>query len=110
MTDDTSPRPRATRPGARSPTPVRDNPARRRFEALIDDRVVGVAEYHVAAGEIVFTHTEVDPAHRGTRVAIDLARYALDAARERRLRVVPACSFIARFIRVHREYEDLLAG
>jgi predicted GNAT family acetyltransferase len=103
-------RDRSARPAARPPTVVRDNPARRRFDALVDDRLVGVAEYRLGPGEIVFTHTEVDPAYRGTRVAIDLARYALDAARERRLRVVPACSFIARFIRVHREYSDLLAG
>ena len=97
-------------PGARPPTVIRDNPAARRYEALIDDRVVGVAEYHLGAAEIVFTHTEVVPAHRGTRIAIDLMTVALDAARERGLRVVPVCSFVSRFIRVHRQYQDLLAG
>lgn len=100
----------AARPGARPPTVVRDNPARHRFEARVGERLVGLAEYRLSPGQMVFSHTEVDPAYRGTRVAIDLATVALDAARERGLRVVPACSFIARFIRVHRSYQDLLAG
>jgi predicted GNAT family acetyltransferase len=92
------------------PTDVRDNPARHRFEAVVEGRVVGIAEYLLGPGEIAFTHTEVEPAYRGGRVAPDLAQVALDAARARGLRVVPACSFFRVFIRSHRQYQDLVAG
>ena len=95
---------------ARPTIDVRDNPDRRRFEVFVDGREAGIAEYRLREGEITFTHTEVYPEYRGGRVAMRLAAVALDSARTRRLSVVPACSFIARFIRVHREYRDLVGG
>jgi uncharacterized protein len=39
-----------------------------------------------------------------------LARFALDDARARGLRVRPDCPFVARFIRAHPEYQDLVTG
>ena len=96
-------------PANRPAIEVRDNPERRRFEVFVDGREAGIAQYRLGDGEITFTHTEVYPEYRGGRVAIRLAAHALDAARERGLSVIPACSFIARFIRSHREYRDLLA-
>jgi predicted GNAT family acetyltransferase len=87
---------------------IRENAARHRFEALVDGRVVGVAEYVLGPDEIVFTHTEVEPAYRGGRIGMDLVRTALDAARERKLWVVPACSFVRAYIRAHRDYRDLV--
>jgi predicted GNAT family acetyltransferase len=91
-----------------TPPEIRENPAAHRFEALIDGRVVGIAEYLLGPDEIVFTHTEVDPAYRGGRIGFALVRTALDAARERGLWVVPACSFFRAFIRGHRDYRDLV--
>jgi predicted GNAT family acetyltransferase len=38
-----------------------------------------------------------------------LARAALDSARQRGLKVVALCPFIAAFIRKHVEYHDLAA-
>ena len=95
------------------PTPtieVRDNPAASRFEVFLDGIEAGIADYRLRPGEIAFTHTEVYPEFRGGRLAIDLATFALDSARARGLRVVPACSFFRRFIRSHAEYQDLVAG
>ena len=89
---------------------IRENAARHRFEAVVEGRVVGIAEFLLGPDEIVFTHTEVEPAFRGGRVAMDLAQVALDAARARSLRVVPACSFFRVFIRSHRQYQDLVAS
>jgi predicted GNAT family acetyltransferase len=94
--------------GRAAPTEVRENPARQRFEAVVDGRVVGIAEYLLGPDEIVFTHTEVEPAYRGGRIATDLIRTALDTARERGLWVVPACSFVRAFIRAHRDDRDLV--
>jgi uncharacterized protein len=39
-----------------------------------------------------------------------VVRAALDSARERRLTVVPRCSFVAVVIRRHPEYQGLLGG
>ena len=87
---------------------IRENAARHRFEAVVDGRVVGIADYLLGPDEIVFTHTEVEPAYRGGRIGIDLVRSSLDSARERGLWVVPACSFFRAFIRAHRDYRDLV--
>jgi len=66
-----------------------------------------VAEYEVADGIATFTHTFVPPELRGRGIAEMLVRTALDYARRERLRVIPACSYVATFIRRHREYVDL---
>jgi uncharacterized protein len=89
---------------------VRDNPDRSRYEVFVDGREAGIAQYRIRDGEMTFTHTEVYPEYRGGPVAMRLAAFALDDARNRGMRVIPACSFIARFIRSHREYRDLAGG
>ncbi|ASW54584.1 GNAT family N-acetyltransferase [Plantactinospora sp. KBS50] len=89
---------------------VEDNPARHRFEILVDDSPAGFAAYDQRPGVTVFTHTEVDPAYEGRGVGSALARGALDQVRERGERVVARCPFIASFIERHPEYRDLLAA
>jgi len=87
---------------------VIDKPDEGRYEALVDGAVAGSAFYHLTPGRIVFLHTEVDPAYEGHGVGSRLAREALDDARSKGLRVVPRCPFIARYIREHPEYQDLV--
>jgi predicted GNAT family acetyltransferase len=69
---------------------------------------VGVVDYHVSEGRVVFPHTEVEPALEGRGVASRLARRALDDARARGLRVVPACSFFRVYLRRNPQDADLL--
>ena len=88
---------------------VVDVPEHGRYEARLDGRRVGVADYLMAGGRVVFPHTEVEPALEGRGIASRLARRALDDARERGLRVVPACSFFRVYLRRHPEDADLLA-
>src|ERR1019366_9426898 len=88
---------------------VRHDAAAQRFEIVLDDHGSELA--YVLDGErVVFTHTFVPPELRGRGVAEQLARTALDWARQERKGVVPACSYVARFIERHPEYRDLLAG
>lgn len=68
-----------------------------------------VAEYVVTGDRIIFTHTFVPPPLRGRGIAEKIVRFALDDTRARGLKVVPACSYVARWIDRHREYQDLLA-
>lgn len=87
---------------------VRRNEAASRYEAVLDGDVVGFADYRPGAGgSVVITHTEASLEGRG--IGGLLARSALDDLRERGLRVVPQCPFVARYIDRHPEYADLLA-
>lgn len=88
---------------------VRDNPADNRFEATVDD-MLAVAEYRREGDRITFTHTVVPPALEGRGVGSALVRTALAAVRERGLKVVPRCSFVAAYMRRHPETQDLLAS
>jgi uncharacterized protein len=87
---------------------VRDNREMHRFEADLGDGSLGTAEYVLRPGQIVFTHTEVPPAHEGQGIGSALVRFALASARERGLKVVPVCLFFAAYIKRHVEEQDLL--
>ncbi len=88
------------------PVAIHHNEKERRFETSVDGHLC-VAEYEIDAGEITFTHTFVPPELRGRGIAEKLVRAALEYARAESLRVVPACSYVAAFIRRNREYVQL---
>lgn len=88
------------------PINVQHNAAAHRFEATVDGHLC-VAEYQQRSGELAFTHTFVPPELRGRGIAEQLVRTALDYARKEHFRVVPECSYVASFIRRHREYVQL---
>ena len=85
-----------------------DNPAEHRFEADLGDGSLAIAEYKLVPGKIIFTHTEVPSAHEGKGIGSALIRFALAAARDRRLTVVPICPFFAAYMKKHAEVQDLL--
>ena len=87
---------------------VRDNPERHRFEINLGGGSFAVAEYTLPAGKIMFTHTEVPPAHEGQGIGSALIRFGLRIARERGLKVIPICPFFAAYIKKHSEVQDLL--
>lgn len=86
-----------------------DNADAHRFELRSGDEVLGVLLYRLGADHITLVHTEIDPAHGGQGHAATLARAALGHARERGLRVVPSCPYVASYVRKHPEYADLVA-
>jgi predicted GNAT family acetyltransferase len=88
---------------------VVDVPERGRFEIRVDDKVVGLASYHVENGTMTLPHTEVDPSMGGRGLGTRLVAGVLDAARERGLHVLPYCSFVRRYIQTHPELTDLVA-
>lgn len=90
------------------PLIVRDNPDRHRFEIDLGDGSFAIAEYTLPAGKIMFTHTEVPEAHEGKGIGRTLIRFALDAARERGLKVIPICPFFAAYMHDHADVQDLL--
>ncbi|GAB3687335.1 GNAT family N-acetyltransferase [Angustibacter aerolatus] len=91
---------------------VRDAPQQHRYELVLDDRVVGVADYRLdeAAGVLSVPHVEVEPALRGGDLGSVLARGVLDDVRRRSLKVRPLCPFMALYLRRHPDDADLVAG
>lgn len=86
---------------------VVNNEAENRFEVQLGAEIA-VAEYMREESSIVFTHTFVPTEFEGRGIGSLLARTALDFAREKHLRVVPLCPFIAGYIREHQEYVSLI--
>jgi len=91
-----------------TPVQVFHNAAAHRYEAVVDGHL-SICEYEQADGRMVFTHTVVPGELRGRGIAEKLLRVALADARAAGCKVVPACSYVAKFIERHQEYQDLLA-
>lgn len=89
---------------------IADAPARSRYEAHEDGTLAGVVEYVLEPERIALVHTEVDPAFEGRGIAGALARFALEDARGRGLRVIPVCPFVRSYLKRHPEYGDVVAG
>lgn len=88
---------------------VTDDPEESRYESRIDGSLAGLATYTLSGHTITFDHTEVYDAYEGQGVGSALARFALDDARARSLRVRARCPFIRAWIERHPDYQDLLA-
>ncbi|WP_084386373.1 GNAT family N-acetyltransferase [Castellaniella caeni] len=103
------PSPSALGPGASTgPTPraVQHNEAAHRFECTVEGHLC-VLDYELDGSTAAFVHTGVPTAVGGRGIAADLVRTGLETARARGWRVVPACSYVAAFIRRHPQYLDL---
>lgn len=87
---------------------VHDNPDAGQFEATIDG-MLALAAYRLEGDRISFTHTEVPAALGGRGIGSALIGAALAAARERGLKVVPQCTFVAAYMERRPETQDLLA-
>ncbi|MCR6656389.1 MAG: N-acetyltransferase [Opitutus sp.] len=90
------------------PVTVWHNTAAQRYEATVDG-FLAECDYVREGGRLVLTHTYVPPEMRGRGIAEVLVRAALDDARAEGSKVVPACSYVATFIKRHAEYQSLLA-
>jgi hypothetical protein len=87
---------------------VTDNRERNRYELRLGDAPIGVAAYHATDGELVLTHTQVDPSCEGRGYGSALVGAVLDDVRERGLTVRPLCPFVAAYIRRHPELHELV--
>jgi predicted GNAT family acetyltransferase len=83
-------------------------PERWRYELKLDERVVGAADYRQDGNIRSFTHTGVEPDHRGQGLAAELIEFALREAREEKLEVLPYCWYVRDHIAQHPEYMELV--
>ena len=80
-----------------------------RSAAYDGENRVGIAEFEDAAGRLVITHTEVDPAYGGQGIARRLIEEVIAAARRDGAKIVPLCSYADKMMRRTDEYADVLA-
>jgi predicted GNAT family acetyltransferase len=87
---------------------IHNEPAHR-YEIFLGEEKVGHADYSLMPGEIHFVHTEVNPAHQGKNLAAILTRESLEDVRKNsKLKVVPVCSYVVKYMEKHPETHDLL--
>lgn len=87
---------------------VKHLPKGNRFEIDLGD-ISAYANYHLSGKVITIFHVYTPPEFRGKGIAAQLAKYALDYARDNNLKVVPQCPYMRDYIEKHPEYQDLLA-
>lgn len=87
---------------------VVDNSAAQRFEMDINGKSAFVT-YRRSSGVMTLLHAEVPPEESGRGLGSELVRGALQLARAQRLKVVARCPFVANYIQIHPEFQDLLA-
>jgi uncharacterized protein len=85
---------------------VLHNPSEHRFEAWIDG-YLSKLDYIQDGNNFVITHVGVFPELRGQGIAGRITQVSLEYAKEHGLRVVPMCSYAARYLRKHPEYAEL---
>lgn len=85
---------------------VRNNTALSRYELDVDG-TTAFANYRLAPGKVIITHTETPPALRGRGIASQLVRGALEQIHADRLKAVAACGFVVDYLDKHPEFADV---
>ncbi len=91
-------------------TQVLKNEQRQRYEAQRDGQTLGYSVYRDLGDVVELPHTVVEPAFEGQGIASAVVAFALDDIRASGKRVLPTCSFVARYIERHPAYADIVAG
>lgn len=87
---------------------IRHAPERDRFETEVDGETC-VLDYRLDDDVMAMKRVYVPKPVEGRGIASKLTRHALDHCREQGLKVIPACPYVAAWIRRHDDYADLVA-
>lgn len=86
---------------------ITHDPSTQRFTTQVDGHDAELV-YRLQDGRLFIDHTGVPEAIGGRGIAADLVKAVLEYARAEGLRVVPACSYSAEYVRRHPQYADLV--
>jgi hypothetical protein len=89
--------------------PVQHEKSFHRFAAHLGE-ATAVLRYKEEGDTIYMVHTEVPAEMEGKGIAGQLAKAALQYARENHLKVVARCPFVTSYLQRHPEYSDLVVG
>ncbi len=87
---------------------IRHERPARRFGARLDGLIAYLSYEERGDNVLEYAQVYVPPEQRGRGVAAEITRTALEYARENGYSVIPSCSYVAAFVRRHREYDDIL--
>lgn len=88
---------------------VENQPERHRYEVTCGGTLAGLMTYRQEGEQLDLVHTEILPEYEGKGLAAQLVARALDDVRARGQLVVPSCSYVAKFVQRHPQYQDLQA-
>jgi len=87
---------------------VVNNPEAYRFE-VVSGAQISKLEYRLGRSTIALVHTEVPEELQGQGIGSSLIKGALEHAREKDLKVLPYCPFVAAYISRHEEeWKDII--
>lgn len=86
---------------------VRDNASLKRFELEVEGKIASLY-YRLEPDTITLVHTEVPEELGGRGIGSTLVRGALEAIRQKGLKVVVKCPFVAAWMGKHPEFNDLI--
>lgn len=78
-------------------------------ESASGPKLCEITWHHRPDGVRVLDHTFVPPALNGQGLAAILTEAALSLAKSDQVRIVPQCSYVARWIERHPAWQDLVA-
>lgn len=87
---------------------VVNNKQQYRFEIALPDGGLAILQYRWLKGSMVLMHTLVPSSNRLKGVGSTLVKYVLDYARAQQLKIVVYCPFVAKYVKDHPEYNDLI--
>ncbi|MFI7703911.1 GNAT family N-acetyltransferase [Nonomuraea sp. NPDC049480] len=82
--------------------------AKQRYEILVDGKRAGLTAYRDRGEQRVFFHTEVGDAFAGQGLAAQLVQQALADVRAAGRRIVPVCPYVAKHLKKHDEFADII--
>ncbi len=85
-----------------------DNTDDNQYEFHVDGYIPKIEYIKSVNGEIYLTHTEVPYELEGKGVGSQLVQKALKDIKEKGLRLIPLCPFVAGYIRKHPEWRSIV--
>ena len=79
-----------------------------RSAAYVDNRLIGECEFSVSDAVWTIFHTGVRPAFEGKGIAKKLLLKVIEKAREKKVKIVPQCSYAEKVMKKTAEYQDVL--
>ena len=86
---------------------VNMNESTNRFEVQTDEDVSYI-DYRWYNQTLIFLYIFVPPAYRGKGISNVLMQYSLDYAKNKGVKIKVFCPYIAKYIRTHPEYKELI--
>lgn len=87
---------------------VRNIPDARQYEITVDGEHAGLIDYLDRDGQRILYHTEIDDKFGGQGLAATLVEQALTDTRSAGKRIVPVCPYIAKYVKRHHDFDDVL--